>query len=85
MSVDSNELREQLAHLCHEQWAEWMIYLFAKCKPVDDGTFIIPKESADRWARQMITPYSKLSESEQESDRKEADKFLEVFGFSEDR
>lgn len=83
--MTSSELREQLADLCHEQWAGWMIYLFDKCKPVGDGSFIIPKEWVDRWAKQTMTLYSKLSEDEQESDRKEADKFLAALGFSEER
>ena len=41
-------------------------------------SLVIPAKSVRRWARQMNTPYSELSEAEKESDRKEADKFLEL-------
>ena len=67
----SNKLREQLAALCHEQWSGWMKYLFEKVA-------VFPREEADRWKGQMNTPYAQLSEAEKESDRKEADKFLEL-------
>lgn len=45
----------------------------------DDGSFTIDFENTLRWLRQSETPYRDLSKSEQESDRKEADKFLKVF------
>jgi len=69
-------LREKLANLCHEQWSGWMKYLFSKCELTWKDGVHIPIEYAERWQRQMETPYSKLSASEQDSDRKEADKFL---------
>jgi hypothetical protein len=70
-----------------------MRYLFSKCEKIyidhscgcantiGDGTeyFIIPKWAVDRWTRQMNTPYADLSEEEKESDRREGDKFLELF------
>lgn len=79
-------IREILADLCHRQRAGWMKYLFSKCdsslpqtlSALEDGSLIIPAEFVKRWKRQMETPYAQLSESEQESDRTEADKFLEV-------
>lgn len=74
-------LREQLAALCHEQWSGWMEYLFAKCKVKDDGqSMLIPPWAVDRWVGQMKTPYAELSESEKDSDRKEADRFLAIVG-----
>lgn len=69
-------LREQLAELAHDQWSGWMQYLFSKAEINPDGTWTMPSEFVHRWQRQMNTPYSKLWTSEQESDRKEADKFL---------
>ena len=81
----SIEEREKLAELCHEQWADWMEYLFEKSIPYKpgevqnyEGAVIIPKWAVDRWQRQMDTYYKDLSDSEKESDRKEADKFLHV-------
>lgn len=72
------ELREKLAQLAHSQWSGWMEYLFSKGTFNDDGTWTMPAWAVERWKRQMITPYADLPEPEQESDRKEADKFLEV-------
>lgn len=47
---------------------------------LDNGSLIIPAEFVERWRGQMKTPYSELSESEQDSDGIEADKFIELFG-----
>lgn len=74
--TDRNELREKLARLAHEQWSGWMEYLFAQCQFNEDGTVTIPASFALRWHRQMNTQYYDLSESEKESDRREADKIL---------
>lgn len=72
-------LREALANLAHEQWSGWMRYLFAKGVFNSDGTWTMPKWAVDRWQRQADTSFESLSESEQDSDRKEADKFIKVF------
>ena len=71
-------MREALAELCHEQWTGWMRYMFSKGVSNPDGTWTMPAWAVERWQRQMNTPYSQLSQSEQDSDRTEADKFLEV-------
>lgn len=74
----SDELRERLANLAHEQWSGWMHCLFLKGTFNGDGSYTIPQWAVKRWQRQMITPFAKLSEEEKESDRAEADKFIEV-------
>lgn len=77
-------MREQLASLCHEQWSGWMEYLFSKCYLNRDyldketGDLVIPEKFVRRWKRQSKTPYSELSESEKDSDRKEADRILSL-------
>ena len=71
-------LHEELADLCHEQWAGWMRYLFDNGIDNYDGSWTMPAEFVERWRRQMKMPYLKLSKSEQDSDRREVDKFLEV-------
>jgi len=72
------DIRERLADLCHQQWSGWMVYLFSKAE--ENSMFVrsavIPGSFADRWRRQMITPYKDLSGPEQDSDRAEADKFI---------
>lgn len=70
------DYREELAALCHEQWAGWHEYLLSKAHKNPDGSVTIPKQFADRWERQMCTAYAELSEAEKNSDRAEADKFL---------
>ena len=72
------KLREQLADQEHERWSSWMKYLFSKCEPMGGGDLLIPHESVKHWLRQVETPYSKLSEKEKDSDRKEADNTLKL-------
>ena len=45
----------------------------------EDGTWTMPAWAVKRWTRQMKTLYAQLSDTEQENDRQEADKFLKVF------
>ncbi len=73
-------MREQLADLCHEQWSGWMNYILPLGKFNADGSWTMPPDLVARWSRQMSTPYSQLSEDEKNSDRKEADKFIEIVG-----
>lgn len=72
-------MKEELANLCHEQWSGWVKYMFSKGTLNEDSTWTMPVEFVQRWTRQMNTPYTELSESEQNSDRNEADKFIEIF------
>ena len=71
-------LREQLAELAHEQWSGWMKYLFDKSTINDDGTATIPPWAVERWYRQMNTEYKDLPTHEQDSDRTEADKIIDL-------
>jgi len=77
-----NDLREQLAELAHEQWAEWMKYLFGNSIEGEDGQVIIPASLVVRWKRQMNTPYADLPEKEKVSDRVEAEKVLNIIQIS---
>ena len=61
-----NSLREKLAALEHDQWANWMRYMFANFN----------KENIERWKRQIELPYELLTEGEKESDRTWADKVI---------
>jgi hypothetical protein len=76
----AREDREALADLEHDRWSRWMKYQFSKGTFNDDGSWTMPAESVERWKRQMETPYADLTESEKDSDRREADKTLKVLG-----
>jgi hypothetical protein len=56
-----------------------MDYIFSVGHLLTDGGFLIPSWAIDRWKRQMTTSYYNLSENEKDSDRKEADRFLEKY------
>ena len=87
-SKDNNNLvREQLANYAHESWSGWMKYMFGKSIPykpekiqAEEGALIIPKWAVDRWTYQMNRVYNELPEDMKETDRKEADKILEIIG-----
>jgi hypothetical protein len=72
-----NPLRERFAKIAHDAWVGWMEYLFSKCTFNDDGSATIPKELVDWWKSEIETSYENLNEAQKESDRKEADKYLE--------
>lgn len=72
------DLREKLADVQHEIWSHWMKWQFSCCTENPDGSVTIPAEKVERWKRQMNAPYAELSNNEQESDRREADKILKV-------
>lgn len=74
----SQNLREALAAQAHVSWSGWMKYMISKSCVDLDGTITIPKDMVMRWTRQMNTPYDQLSEKEKESDRVEADHYLQV-------
>ena len=79
-----SEVEEILADVQHEIWAHWMDYLFSQCKEAEDG-WVIPLDKVWRWSRQIITPYSELSEREKDSDRDQAKKIIDALvigGFS---
>lgn len=75
---ESGEIATELAEYAHEAWSGWMNYLLSKSKVNDDGTWTIPAQYAERWYRQMTTPYHLLPESEKTIDRAEAHKLLEI-------
>lgn len=60
--------REVLATHEHEQWGHWTEYMLSNLTP----------ENIEKWKRQAQTPYSKLSEQEQNSDRDWADRLIRL-------
>lgn len=79
MIPENSKSREELAELAHKQWSGWIEYMFSKGIKLPDGGLYLPAWAVDRWMRQAKTQYKDLSNSEKDSDRKEADKFIEVF------
>ncbi len=73
-----DELRESLADTSHEIWSHWMRWMFTVGKFNEDGSWTMPAAKAERWQRQMNTPYSALTEGEKDSDREQADKIQNV-------
>lgn len=72
-------LREALAAYAHEAWSGWMKYL-SKCTFGSiTGDAHIPAGLVTRWQRQLATAYADLPEEEKASDRREADKMLEIY------
>ena len=77
-----DELLETLASVEHERWSHWQRYMHGKCIPQgDDGALLIPAEFAKRWEKQMVTPYSELTDEEKESDREQVRTRALVWGF----
>jgi len=84
IAADEIETREKLAAYAHEAWAGWKRHEFGKGDFNADGTWTMPAWAVTRWTRQMNTPYDELSESEKESDRKEARKMMAIMGGEND-
>lgn len=92
----TDDKREALAALEHEQWAHWTGYMLEVLEPLlaygrgvmreasghgfGDAKAIKSLEALQRWFRQIQTPYADLTESEKDSDREWADKVLEITG-----
>ena len=70
------EVVEKGAEMEHDRWSGWQKHMFSKGTVDENGVFHLPKEFVDRWFRQIDTPYSELSESEKESDRKETRNYI---------
>lgn len=76
------ELREKLAAIEHERWADWQRWVH-ECGTMDwnqDGEQVltIPLEHIQRWERQIATPYAELTEEEKQSDREQVDRYLHL-------
>jgi len=74
---EPEELREQLAAIEHQRWADWQQYMHSLCTVTADG-LAIPAKLAERWERQIGTPYANLTEVEKDSDREQVDRYWPV-------
>lgn len=71
----SEDLREKLAAIEHERWADWQRHVHGNCRTEADGSLTIPANLVSRWERQIATPYAQLSEPEKQSDRDQVDRY----------
>lgn len=76
--MTNNDLREKLAALQHEIWSDWMRWVIKVGNFDADGNLEIPMPFVRGWQRQIDTSYANLDKVEQDSDRREADRILEL-------
>ena len=73
------DLREKLAGYAHDAWSRYMRHMFGKCVTFLWGGVYIPSEYAKNIQRKIDGSYDDLTWTEQESDRREADKMIDIF------
>lgn len=72
------KLKEKLAAIEHERWADWQKWMHKRMKPHDDpmrGEMCMDEEDYERWERQIKTPYAELSDEEKASDMEQVDRY----------
>lgn len=80
MTPNTNEdwLREKLATIEHERWADWQKWVHAQMTDeLVNGIpmFCLPIETVVRWQKQIKTPYAQLSSREKASDMEQVDRY----------
>jgi len=80
----SKNLKEDLASLVHDIWAEWWKYQKTQSISLyynerDPEGLRIDPYKVTRWNRQSVTPYEELPPEEQQSDLDIAERYLEIF------
>jgi hypothetical protein len=69
---------EKLADIEHQRWSGWQSYLHSKCQVCPNGDLLIPAGYVEHLEKQIKTPYKLLSYQEQESDRAEVMKYIDI-------
>ena len=72
-TTNEQELREQLAAIEHERWADWQKYCHRVLR--DNNPSPEQGDILERWDRQIETPYADLTELEKQSDREQVDRY----------
>ena len=79
------ELREQLAAIEHERWADWQSYLHSRLtKHGEDGMLMSPSDYL-HWEEQIAADYAELTEAEKQSDRDQVDRYWSLVTAWRDR
>lgn len=78
MPEKHDDYREELAALCHEQWAGWMDYFLSNPSVTTyaDGSITVMPGYVAALKALVATPYAELPEAQKDNDRKEADRIL---------
>ena len=69
------ELKEKLADIEHQRWADWQNYVHDKLD-YSTGKYVLRDEDVEHWNLQIHTPYCNLSDKEKDSDREQVDRYL---------
>ncbi len=74
------ELREQLAAIEHERWADWQKWCHKVLRDNLNlnGLNVELENVLLRWDKQIATPYKDLSEREKQSDREQVDRYWPI-------
>ena len=75
MGQSEEQIQESFAAFFHQQWADWMTYLFSETI-LEDDLYAINENQVEKWTRQMNTPYSELPENEKDIGREQVEKFM---------
>ncbi len=67
----TSELREKLAAIEHERWADWQRWVHT----VYENPTRPFEEAIQNWKRQIDTPYDELSDREKASDMEQVDRY----------
>lgn len=77
--MTKRELRNKLAAIEHERWADWQQWVHDQALKVEyDGKLHhieIKAITYKRWQRQIDTPYEELSWGEKQSDMEQVDRY----------
>ena len=74
----NKDLIEKLSDYEHDRWSRWQMHVFNVSSKNADGSVTIPKYYVDRWQKQINTLCKDLTESEKDSDRKEAIRIMDI-------
>ncbi len=76
MNTTKAELREKLAAIEHERWADWQKWMHSQAyHRQPDGSLVFEGKYIRHLERQIKTPYLGLTNAEKESDREQVDRY----------
>lgn len=73
---DKQQIREKLAAIEHERWADWQKWCHKVIRQNDPN--LQTENVLMRWDKQIETPYADLSEKEKQSDREQVDRYWPI-------